>query len=368
MSNGGGSKGSGSSKSRVIIPEFLKPFLEKATGYAGGALDRLSTLSGGELVADFDPIQELAHSLGIREALDGEFIPAAQQTLLKAAKGQGIEDFLDPTALAALTKAAGGQDLSSFIPAEALDALKGLSTKAGPDTSRLAALSDSSLPPEAIEALTRTTKGDYLFGGEGFNAAVDAAVRAARPYILSTFGRAGSGGASGGLSQAAVGKSAVDAFASQYANERQNQLSAANALANLNITDTGQRASIEQMIANLGLAGDSSKLSAAGALAGLGEGERGRALSAADLLGRFGDSERSRALSAAGILPEIGMAGVNLLSDIGAEKQAQEQLKLDAPIMAQLRLLSAALGGLPIESLLGSKTSGKETKLALGFG
>ncbi|MEC4687533.1 MAG: hypothetical protein VST64_04415 [Nitrospirota bacterium] len=43
----------------------------------------------------------------------------------------------------------------------------------------------------ALETILGTARGDFLSGGQGFDAAVQAAVRAAQPGILSTFGAAG---------------------------------------------------------------------------------------------------------------------------------------------------------------------------------
>ncbi len=91
------------------------------------------------------------------------------------------------------------------------------------------------LPDSAFSSLNDTAAGNYLHGGEGFNAAVDAAIRRAQPGILSTFGAAGRSGS--GLAQTAMAQAASDAFASQYANERNNQMAAAGALANINTSN-----------------------------------------------------------------------------------------------------------------------------------
>lgn len=87
------------------------------------------------------------------------------------------------------------------------------------------------VPGLTTDALEGTARGDFLLGGPGFDAAVDASVRAAQPHILSTFGAAGRG--TGGLAQAAIGRAATDAFASQYGQERARQLLAAQALPGL---------------------------------------------------------------------------------------------------------------------------------------
>ncbi len=82
--------------------------------------------------------------------------------------------------------------------------------------------------PQAMDTLGQTAGGAHLFGGQGFDQAVDAAVRQAQPHILSRFGAAGRG--TGGLAQHALGQSAIDAFAGLHNQERQRQLQAASAL------------------------------------------------------------------------------------------------------------------------------------------
>ena len=133
--------------------------------------------------------------------------------------------------------------------------------------------------PSALNALQSTADGDFLFGDQGFDQAVQAAVNAAQPSILSAFGGAGRG--TGGLAQAAIAQQATDAFARQF----------------------GQ--------------------------------------------------ERGRQLNAAQLLPQFATFGAGLLGDIGAQQQNQSQRELTAPISAQESLLSAALGGLPLASLIG---------------
>lgn len=78
--------------------------------------------------------------------------------------------------------------------------------------------------------LTDTARGDYLYGGDAFNAAVDAAMRRVMPAVGSAFG--GSGRLRSGLADVALGQGVTDAFASQYAQERANQQAAQGALLN----------------------------------------------------------------------------------------------------------------------------------------
>lgn len=96
------------------------------------------------------------------------------------------------------------------------------------DLARQQAAGQGGAVPTSLDALQQTAQGDFLFGGDGFNEAVDAAMRQAQPHILSTFG--GSGRGTGGLAQTAIGQAASDAFASQFGQERQRQMQAAQML------------------------------------------------------------------------------------------------------------------------------------------
>jgi hypothetical protein len=71
---------------------------------------------------------------------------------------------------------------------------------------------------------TDTLNGNYLYGGQGFNAAVDAATRKILPQVNSSFERAGRTGS--GLAAQAQTQAIADAFAGQYGQERNNQLQA----------------------------------------------------------------------------------------------------------------------------------------------
>lgn len=200
-----------------------------------------------DLVAGLTPAQRRALELGIARAQGaGGFIPAAQQEFLRTAQGRDIASFLDPTALSALQS---------------------------------------------------TAAGDFLFGGQGFREAVDAAVRAAQPHILSTFGGAGRG--TGGLAQTAIAQAASDAFAAQFGQERARQLQAASALSGL------------------------------------------------------AEAERARQLQAAGLLPSMAFADTDALLRIGTIQQQQAQRELDAPIMALERLLTLSGAPVPLGATMG---------------
>lgn len=83
------------------------------------------------------------------------------------------------------------------------------------------ALSGSPLQSAANTQLTGTLNGDYLYGGDGFNAAVNAATNKALPQINSKF--EGGGRLNSGLAKTAQTQAIADAFASQYGDERTNQ-------------------------------------------------------------------------------------------------------------------------------------------------
>ena len=366
MSSGEVSRTESEQSTQVDIPEFLRPFLGQTTSTASSALQGLQQLSGGDLVAGFTPDQLQAFELA-RERAGGEggFIPTAQQTFLDAARGQNIEDFLPQSALD--TFASTGS--LGFIPQSSRDVLD--RTAAGGILPNIAtdefgrAISGDVIPSESTDALSSTARGDFLFGGQGFDAAVEAAVRAARPQVISTFGRAGAGGATGGLAQTAIGESAVDAFARQFGQERGRQLGAADSLARLGLAGQGQRLDAADTLSRLGLAENQQGLASANILGGLANTERSRELSAANLLAALGDTERSRQLTAAGQLPGLALAESDILGQIGAQQQALDQARISAPIDAQLRLLMAALGGLPISSLLGESSQGESKGLSL---
>ena len=66
-----------------------------------------------------------------------------------------------------------------------------------------------------------TIAGEYLYGGEGFNAALDAASRKILPNVKSSFGT--SGRTSSGLAAPAMTQAVGDVFAGMYGQERQHQ-------------------------------------------------------------------------------------------------------------------------------------------------
>lgn len=426
MGKGGGSttfgKGSNKSKSTTRIPTFLQPLINEGARIGTNSLTnlnaKLNNASGEDLVAGFNGAQELAQGIGAARALGADgFFPTAQNTVLDAAGGTDASQFIDPNALEALQSQSGAQGLD-FLPDElkqalslssqsqrlsGADILGGLGDSALPSTTGqvLTAdrtpqgtealqglLADGQVGQESLDALSATAGGDFLFGGDGFDQAVEAAVRASRPGLLSTFGAGGAGAATGGLAQTAIAQSGIDAFARQFANERRNQLSAAGTLeqlrqgrragsagiastlssndladrrqdsanaetlARLTSADQQRRAGVGSTLAGLDLAQRDQDLNRNTFLSGLASANQDRALSAADRLAGIGQTERANQLDAAALLPQLATADIDLLNNIGGERQALAQERIDAPIAAQLQLMAAAMGVVPTESLL----------------
>ncbi len=76
----------------------------------------------------------------------------------------------------------------------------------------------------AVGTLDATLRGDYLYGGPGFNAAYGAAADQIMPSVQSMFSRAGRTGS--GLAQGEMTKQLGNAFAGLYGQERNNQMQA----------------------------------------------------------------------------------------------------------------------------------------------
>lgn len=73
-----------------------------------------------------------------------------------------------------------------------------------------------------INELNKTIAGDYLYGGQGFNAALDAAKRKILPEIAGSYARAGQYGDSS-RRELEQTQALGDVFAGQYGQERTNQ-------------------------------------------------------------------------------------------------------------------------------------------------
>ncbi|MEM7003117.1 MAG: hypothetical protein AAF529_20180 [Pseudomonadota bacterium] len=383
--------------------------------------NQLSYAGADDLVAGFTPQQLIAQVMGTQQALDPNGDLAASTGALRdTVDGVDISQYISGDALNTLS------DLSSSrgVPQEVLDLIQSgdvagvdmlgdlanstalpdsvvqrLSSGSGVDTEFLNNLLDGKTTA-GTDALASTANGDFLFGGDGFNAAVEAAVRQAQPGIISQFAGAGVGGGTGALAQEAISRAAVDAFASQFANERGNQLGAANSLASLEQGDRAQTADIAEAIQGLNLAGADfdantaetlgrltqsgidlsgdlaaqiagfdlsgrgQDLDSANLLASLFTNENNERFDAASLLANLGIGERANSLAAAERLPGISTLPIELLSAIGGERQSLNQAQLEAPINANLQMIQAALAGVPIESLLGGKTKTRSHSLS----
>lgn len=103
------------------------------------------------------------------------------------------------------------------------------------------ALAGSPLLPAAQQQNLATMRGDYLYGGPGFDQAFQAASRAITPQVQGAFERAGRFG--GGLAQEAHTRALGDAFAGLYGQERGRQMTAtgmAPGLAQADYADIGR--------------------------------------------------------------------------------------------------------------------------------
>jgi len=96
-----------------------------------------------------------------------------------------------------------------------------------------------------LGATEATARGDYLYGGQGFNQALDAASRRIIPQVNSQFARSGRSGS--GLAQTAMAQALSDSFAGQYGQERGRQQQAAMASPGLQGQQMGNILSQAQM-------------------------------------------------------------------------------------------------------------------------
>lgn len=127
---------------------------------------------------------------------------------------------------------AGAEQLVSPFSADQL---------AGFDLAR-GAIGEGGIIPEVTGQLQQTAGGDFLFGGPGFDQAVQASLNLAQPQIASAFG--GAGGAPGGLASAALQQVASDSFARLFNQERARQQQAQLALPQLGLIPSDVLANI----------------------------------------------------------------------------------------------------------------------------
>jgi hypothetical protein len=107
------------------------------------------------------------------------------------------------------------------------------------------ALAGSPINRAATDQLSATMRGDYLAGGPGFDAAVDAATRRILPGVDSQFAMGGRYGS--GLAKEAQTRAISDVMAERYDQERTNQMRAmmfAPQIAELEYGDIGKLAAV----------------------------------------------------------------------------------------------------------------------------
>ena len=111
------------------------------------------------------------------------------------------------------------------------------------------ARTDYSQAQPGVDMLENTARGDYLYGGEGFNAAQQAAANRIIPQVTSAFNSSGRMGGIAGQSEL-TGRLG-DSFAGLYNNERQRQMSAAPMVQNMLTGQTGdERLAMQNEINN----------------------------------------------------------------------------------------------------------------------
>lgn len=122
------------------------------------------------------------------------------------------------------------------------------------------ALAGNTVSPLSEDQMNATLRGDYLYGGKGFDAAYQAAENKILPGIESRYAQGGRYGS--GLSRQAEASGLADAFAGQYGQERQNQMGAmtfapqlAQTKANLGYQDLAALAGVGQQREGLQQAG-----------------------------------------------------------------------------------------------------------------
>jgi hypothetical protein len=136
-----------------------------------------------------------------------------QQQYILAGLQKAKELFLDT----APPKAYPGHMVTPFSP----------ETETALQLQTMRSLSQSPMEVAGNKNMLDTLKGSYLYGGSGFNNAIDAASRRIIPQVRSNF--EGAGRTRSGLADAAVAQAIADPFAIQYGQERDNQFKA-NAL------------------------------------------------------------------------------------------------------------------------------------------
>ena len=295
--------------SQVLPPAYLQPLLNESVNYGRGALGALgNTLNQpNALISPFNDVQleSMDRAAAFARNPSGD-LAQSQNVLREISDGSDIEALFG-RGQNLMESGAGRQQLGQFA-----------NTQAGNQV--------------GINALQGTAAGDNLYGGAGFNAAIDASMRRAMPQIASTFSRSGSGGLKSGLAQTAIEQAHADAFAGQYGQERSNQLNAANSLNSLALGQRGQQTD------------------AAGRLLGAD-------MQAGNTQLQMANADRSRQMQAAQQLPQYGLMGSDILGSIGAQQQNQDTAQRQAGVDQYQKLMEYSFGQFNPASLMGQAQS-----------
>lgn len=330
----GGSK-TQTTTSQAQIPSFLQPYLSNQANTGNSALSNINGMlqnaGADQLVAGFNPNQVAGQNLAISQATNPNGpIGTAQGALTDIAKG----DWITQNSQQATQNILAGANTPNL---------------ANVDVSQLKGFADNAyqLSSVAQNALDSSAAGGGQYGTAGFDEAVQASIRAARPSILSGFaGSGGNGALKSGLAQTAMQQAASDSFARLYGDERNRQLASANSLGQFGLNSRGLAQGAAGQVVDAGVAqrGQDVQQQALRNQMAMGMGQ---------LLG----SERDRQLQASNSLPGIGMMGSDVLRDVGGEQQRLSQAQLTAPLTAQQMLLDASSGGMNMNGLIGQTSS-----------
>lgn len=292
-----------------VPPAYLQPFLNESVNYSRGALGALGdTLSRpNALISPFNPnqLESQAAAANIARGAGG-YLDQANNVLSEVADGSDIEQLFN-RGQNLMENGAGRQQLGQFQTQNAGNQI-------------------------GINALQGTAAGDNLYGGAGFNAAIDASMRRAMPQIASTFSRAGSGGLKSGLAQTAIEQAHADAFAGQYGQERSNQLNASNSLNSLALGNRG----FQQDAASRLLGADQQ---------------------AGNTQLQLANADRGRQVNAAQLLPQFGLMGSDILGSVGQQQQNQDTAQRQAGVDQYQKLMEYSFGNFNPTSLMGSSSS-----------
>jgi hypothetical protein len=294
---------------RAEPPAYLQPFLNESANYSRGALGALGdTLSRpNALISPFNPVQleSMAKAAAFARDPSGD-LSQSQNVLREISDGSDIEQLFN-RGQNLMESGAGRQQLGQFA-----------NTQAGNQV--------------GINALQGTAAGNNLYGGAGFNAALDASMRRAMPQISSTFAGAGSGGLKSGLAQTAMQQAHADAFAGQYGQERSNQLNAANILNSLALGQRGQQTDAATRLLGADQLAGSTQL-------------------------QLANADRARQMQAAQLLPQYGLMGSDILGSIGQQQQSQDTAQRQAGVDQYQKLMDFSFGNFNPTSLVGQSSS-----------